>query len=80
MPVIPAFGRLRKKDCCEFEANMGYIVVPGQPALQNVKKKTHKIKSSNRKSMSLKFNKLTKANTECFSGSIFLLPKMSKRL
>lgn len=39
VPVIPAFGRLRKKDGCEFEANMGYIVVPGQPALQNVGKK-----------------------------------------
>lgn len=26
MPVTPALGRLRKKDCCEFQANVGHTV------------------------------------------------------
>lgn len=25
MPLLPAFGRLKQKECCEFKASLGYI-------------------------------------------------------
>jgi hypothetical protein len=36
--LIPALGRQRQADLCEFEASLVYKVSPGQPALCNTEK------------------------------------------
>jgi hypothetical protein len=36
MPVIPALGKWRQEDLCEFMINIGYIAIPG------LKNKTNK--------------------------------------
>lgn len=37
MPIIPALGRLRQEDFCEFEVSLGYIVHSRLP--ENIQQK-----------------------------------------
>lgn len=42
-PVIPALRRLRLKDCCKIQANLGYILSLSLPGLKQTSKNKQKV-------------------------------------